>query len=284
MTFDGTSSPFDCPTAVCWVEGAERLYLVDTHTGTASMESVKLVATDRFGAGRPVVVLNTHSDWDHVWGNGAFPDALVVAHERCYEYMADDGRWHHALEAWGSARHGDVDRRLPTVTFGDRIGFPGDGLVFFHSPGHTADSSSLWDERDGVLFVGDNLERPLPYLQSHDLAAYLATLCAYVDLAPRHIVTSHSGTVDLALLQTTRAYLEGLADGGRFVGDPADDAAAAIHESNLKSRVVSRAEEAARSAWGEAFTPARFIAVVTTVEAAAARGLDAFEQALLEAL
>ena len=248
------------------------------------MEPLRDLVFDRWSE-QAIVVINSHSDWDHVWGNSTFAQSLIVAHEKTYEHMADEGRWSYALEAWGNAQNGKIERQLPTLTFRKQIAFPQDRLILFHTPGHTVDSSSLWDEAEGILFVGDNLERPLPYLQSHDFAAYSKTLQFYLELKPKTIVTSHSGIVDEELVKETIDYIEKVAEAfskGRLLTlDHSDEAALALHQSNLQSLVISRVEERAKEKWGEEFSTKRFIEFIEENESDV---LESLEGMLLAAL
>jgi glyoxylase-like metal-dependent hydrolase (beta-lactamase superfamily II) len=34
-------------------------------------------------------VIDTHSHWDHSWGNEEFPEATIIGHENCYREMVD---------------------------------------------------------------------------------------------------------------------------------------------------------------------------------------------------
>ncbi len=248
------------------------------------MEPVTKFAKDNW-SDKAHLVLNSHSDWDHVWGNCAFAGALIIAHQKTYEFMADDGRWEYALCSWSEAKNGTVERSLPTLTFAKEINFPEDDLTFFHSPGHTVDSSTLWDSRDGVLFVGDNLELPLPYLQSHDFEAYINTLERYLELEPETIITSHSGIVPSSLITKTKEYLEFVAssfdDGQIPILENEEDGALALHQSNLFSLIVSRVEEKAKELWGEEFTTKRFIDFVEENKSDVVESLEAMLLAAL---
>ena len=39
-------------------------------------------------------VIDTHSHWDHSWGNQEFPEAAIIGHENCYTEMIDV-EWNH---------------------------------------------------------------------------------------------------------------------------------------------------------------------------------------------
>ena len=34
-------------------------------------------------------VVDTHSHWDHSWGNEEFPEATIIGHDNCYREMVD---------------------------------------------------------------------------------------------------------------------------------------------------------------------------------------------------
>ena len=34
-------------------------------------------------------VIDTHSHWDHSWGNEEFPDSTIIGHKNCYAEMVD---------------------------------------------------------------------------------------------------------------------------------------------------------------------------------------------------
>ena len=52
--------------------GDHQYILCDTHLGPLSMNVIKEYITKRL-PDKEIVVFNSHSDWDHIWGNCAFP-------------------------------------------------------------------------------------------------------------------------------------------------------------------------------------------------------------------
>ncbi|MEM2143600.1 MAG: hypothetical protein QXQ81_10125, partial [Candidatus Thorarchaeota archaeon] len=86
-------------------------------------------------------------------------------------------------------------------------------IRLFPSPGHTRDSCSCVHESDRVLFVGDNVEYPIPYVNSLDIGTYIATLRGYATMDWDYMVTGHSSVhTDTSLLDRNIAYLEELRD------------------------------------------------------------------------
>src|SRR5690348_3825626 len=62
--------------------GARRAAVIDTLLCPEDMAPLQVHLA---GHGRPVIVVNTHADWDHFWGNAAFPGAPIVGHRLCRE-------------------------------------------------------------------------------------------------------------------------------------------------------------------------------------------------------
>ena len=168
------------------VEGTERAVLVDTGLGIADIGSAARLMTDK-----PILVVNTHSHSDHRGGNWRFTDVaahplaagaltgpvdkdqlagyLEVAREQLAAYQrvreADD-RFFHLFTATTRPRPLPEDASrwavpggpAPTpLADGERIGLGGRELTVLHTPGHSADSLCLLDERAGLLFAGDTL-------------------------------------------------------------------------------------------------------------------------------
>ncbi|MHC1708402.1 MAG: MBL fold metallo-hydrolase [Bacteroidales bacterium] len=204
-------------------------YLVDTYCGPDVMMAVRGVIAERAGD-KPIIVVNTHFHWDHIWGNCCFPEETILAHELCRSLA--DKHWDFQVRQNHQFQLGKVAKHLPTHLIRDHWSNLHDSVEIFHSPGHTPDSISFLDKKDGVLFVGDNVEYPLPYVESPDLDQYILTLRNYLDMDYRFMVSSHSEFTDDDLILSNISYLEKLKSGTQqyFI----DPYAAKIHDLNLK--------------------------------------------------
>lgn len=217
----------DCRTFVICIERDARIYVLDTFCGSAAMAPVWAQLR---AAGKPPVVINTHFHWDHVWGNCAFRGFPILSHALCRDTLARD--WDAPFAENCSFLLGRADPCLPTVTFEDRLALHEDGLLLFHSPGHTRDCVSVFDRRDGTLYAGDNLERPLVYVEQPDLALYRATLEGYLALRPKRIVGGHTLALDETDIISTQHYLDALSRGNT---PPLNsDRARTVHEQNVR--------------------------------------------------
>jgi glyoxylase-like metal-dependent hydrolase (beta-lactamase superfamily II) len=203
--------PFKDPylTNVYVVIGVERVYILDTSLGSDPMYIVKKKLEDEGYGGKPIVVFNSHGDYDHYWGNHIFSDALSIGHLYTRSRILEEGE--KTLTKYREHQRGDVEITAPELVFFKRLEFPDDGITFFHTPGHTIDSSSCFDETDRVLFVGDNVESPLPYVYNTNIEQYVETLKSYSDIDWKVMIASHDPPLhDKDLLQKNIEYLTNL--------------------------------------------------------------------------
>lgn len=143
-------------------------------------------------AGKSIYLLLTHSDYDHILGYGLFPEAKVIASRRFQENPEKD-------KAIAAIHKFDQDHYIqrdypilyPEVDFviaqdGQELIIEGERLIFYLSPGHTADGLFTIVESKGIFIAGDylsDLEFPFVY---DSIESYLKTLNK-VD----HILQSH---------------------------------------------------------------------------------------------
>ncbi|HET8629569.1 MAG TPA: MBL fold metallo-hydrolase [Thermomicrobiales bacterium] len=117
-------------------------------------------------------ILNTHGHWDHAGGNAAFRAGATIhrlgapllrdrnAHLDGYYTMAaramEQPEEVARLDAALDAAIGRQTEPARLIEDGDTIDL-GDGVVFrtIHAPGHSADMTALYWEREGVLIAGD---------------------------------------------------------------------------------------------------------------------------------
>ncbi|MFW9814057.1 MAG: MBL fold metallo-hydrolase [Candidatus Thorarchaeota archaeon] len=207
----GLLFPFKDPflTNVYVIIGTERVFVLDTFLGPESMTVVKETLHSEGHSDKPVVVFNSHGDYDHYWGNAAFEGALIIGHEECRTRILAESD--EALQANDEQKKGEVIVKAPTLVFAKKLSFPIDGLTFYHTPGHTTDSASCYDELDKIIFVGDNVETPLPYVYNTDVGQFHDTLKSYLEIDWDVMVASHAPPLyDLSLLERNIEYLRSL--------------------------------------------------------------------------
>lgn len=172
------------------INGQNRVFLLDTFLGNQPMQDVKQYVEENELSSKPLVVFNSHADYDHYWGNGSFKSSVIVAHEACLRRMEKESE--DALRNFEGDRQGKVEIVFPSLVFSDRMVFVDEGVEFYYTPGHTVDSASCFDHVDKTLFVGDNIESPVPYINELNFRTYKATLQEYLAREAKIVLCSHS--------------------------------------------------------------------------------------------
>lgn len=166
--------PPDRP-SVCVVVGARRSLMLDAGSSRTHTREF-LDALRGESAAHPSAVVYTHSHWDHVLG-GAELGGLVIAHaltaDRLIDLAArdwsDEGLDRRVVTGQSSLQHAEhVKAELPSprtvevvpadFIFRDRLDIELGGVTVSvrHVGGdHSADSSVMYVEPDGLLFLGD---------------------------------------------------------------------------------------------------------------------------------
>ncbi|KAH7408798.1 beta-lactamase-like protein [Phaeosphaeria sp. MPI-PUGE-AT-0046c] len=131
---------------------------------------------------RGYVVLCTHCHYDHIGAVEQFPDAAIWASAFDESFITDPKAFPtHSLcrfvgmktpryEVARWAEHGARVTYSPTSTTNDAVDL---GLVIYHTPGHTPDSLSIFDEQERVLLVGDTAYEWAPILFPIESSIYI---------------------------------------------------------------------------------------------------------------
>lgn len=117
------------------LEGTELALLIDSGMRTANAKELARSVTDK-----PLSLLNTHADIDHIAGNAAF-DACYMSPAEEENYRANGGK-----NKILPVREGDV------LDLGERP------LEIIDNPGHTPGSIAILDIKNRVLIAGDSVQ------------------------------------------------------------------------------------------------------------------------------
>lgn len=205
FTFYDLKQAFDSISNVYVINGKKYIFICDTFIGPEAMAQVKAYIDANLPK-KPIVIFNSHSDWDHIWGNCFFKGETIIAQELCRENIIKNGE--SELKKFNEFQSGRVEITLPNLTFSKRIRFNDEKIEFFFSPGHTEDSATCFDEVDRVLYTGDNLERPLPRFLWWDLKQYADTLDRYSHIKWRTQIPAHSDINDAFLIKDNLEYIQ----------------------------------------------------------------------------
>ncbi len=214
--------PYNCKTNVYVIIGKSDFYICDTYLGPYFIKKIKHFLELNYGT-KNYIVFNTHSHWDHVWGNCEFRESMIISHENCRTALLETGS--EELE-----RHKDQFARepieivLPNITFSTSMKFEDDELEFFYSPGHSDDSASCYDYKDKTLFAGDNIDIPIPSFMCWDnLETYRETLEKYGLFGAERVVYSHGPVVTQDVISKNIEYLNKLINGDPIKFEGTDD-------------------------------------------------------------
>jgi cyclase len=162
-------------------------------------------------------LVNTHHHPDHTAGNGFFPTATIVAHERAREELRAFGLPENN-GVWSEVDYGELELALPFLTFTDRITLWADDLrcEVIH-PGRTAHTTNdvvMWIPDRSVLFAGDLLfNGGTPFLLSGSVHGAIAVLEEFVaPLGATTIVPGHGPVCGPEVIDEVLAYLRFLVE------------------------------------------------------------------------
>ncbi|MCG3260637.1 MAG: MBL fold metallo-hydrolase [Candidatus Heimdallarchaeota archaeon] len=189
------------------INGEEHIFICDTGFGSDSVNAILDYLRTLDIHSKPFIVFNSHADYDHVWGNHVFKESEIIAHELSPEIFQKEGE--EILEIYGEHKRGEVILTPPNRLFKEKIVFKIEGVEFYHSPGHTLESSSCFDHKEKVLFVGDNIESPFPYINFLNLENYCDSLREYLSRNAKVIISGHDEVMfDESLILKNLQYLE----------------------------------------------------------------------------
>jgi len=212
------------------------IVIVDTMVNPAAAEQIwRLLDGDRISESRIPIVVNTHSDWDHAWGNGFFAGPTAAVPAPVFGHQATRGgldlEQAQAKLAETSAlepgMYESVEIALPSIEFEHTLSIHGGDLTLrlMPTPGHTPDHIAVWVPEIGLLIAGDGAEMPVPYVSDRsEITLLRRSLSQMAALDPSIVLYSHGGGFFSADLidhnlayfveaeQRCRAFIDGAGD------------------------------------------------------------------------
>ena len=135
--------------------GKRHNFIIDTGMGESNMHAIIKYIGDRK---KPIVAIITHAHFDHMFGNSALKDEIIVSHMLCREIM--DKEWEtkskDRMVTYRDFIDPHIHKCLPNLVFEGTMHFPDDGITLFHTPGHSDDSINVYDSVGKVLYIADN--------------------------------------------------------------------------------------------------------------------------------
>ncbi len=178
------------------ITGGEKALLFDTGMGLDSISSLVKELTSL-----PVIVLNSHTHYDHIGGNAEFNNILAM--QTPYTVHNAQNGWAHEVVKDEVTPAAFCIDKLPHadtanyhiqpfkinrfITDGYNINLGGRQLEVIAVPGHAPDAIALFDKQNGYLFTGDTFyDGPIwLFAEGTDVQAYSKSIGKLASLAPR---------------------------------------------------------------------------------------------------
>ncbi len=187
--------------------GGDRALLFDTGIGVGDMRALVSELTSL-----PVVVLNSHTHYDHVGGNHAFDDIYGTAteytqkhsagreHAEVAEFVGEGWIWKPTPEGFDRSRYQSLPFTITKIVEdGESIDLGGLTLEVLWTPGHAPDSLCLLDRANRRLFTGDTFYPASLYshLEGSDFWLYEESATRLAELAPLvdYVLPAHNEPV-----------------------------------------------------------------------------------------
>lgn len=154
------------------VHTEDVIIVVDPNLLPIEVEEIRQYVDEKKGE-KPIYLIFTHSDWDHIVGYGAFPEAKVIASEQFVQ--KESGKILEQLIAFDNEYY--IDRPYP-ITYpkvdievkydGQQLHIGNTVLTFYKAEGHTNDGIFTVIDRLGIWIAGDYLSNvEFPFIYDH---------------------------------------------------------------------------------------------------------------------
>ena len=148
--------------------------------------------------GKPVLVVDSHSDWDHYWGNQCFSCPILGLQLTADRILGDFGQAEWAKKSQEHASYAAVKLVAPNVRLQGETTLCGGDLTLqlLHTPGHRPDHLAMYIPEIKTLLPGDAVETPFALLDevnpASDLTQMRATLERFLGLEVDWLLCNHA--------------------------------------------------------------------------------------------
>ncbi len=197
---------------------ARYVVVVDTMINAATAEKVWAGVRPYLTPPRSLLVINTHADYDHCWGNQFFAalGAPIMGRRASVSIFSepDPVAFLQRVQVDEPDIFGDVVPTPPAILFGETLTIDGGDLTLelFATPGHTVDHASLYIPEINTLLAADAAELPYPVARTAaGLPAMRQSLAKLAALNAVTVLYCHAPTdMGPQLLHDNIAYFDQL--------------------------------------------------------------------------
>ncbi len=194
--------------------------LVDTVINPQTARQMLAWAEPYLAEGRQLLVINTHADYDHCWGNQLFagetavhPAPIIGSHLSPPKFQRDEANVYLAkMQELEPEIFSDVVFTPPTLLIHDKCVIDGGDLTveLLPTPGHTDDHYSLYLPEIQTVLAADAAELPYPVARVPEgLPQMRASLAKLAALPAEMVLYCHAPvTAGRQLLLDNIAYFD----------------------------------------------------------------------------
>ena len=200
------------------VKSDDFLLVYDTLLGPLSGQFLRQQALE-FADGRKLLVVNSHADWDHYFGNMCFPEAILASQVMVQRLEQGVGEQELRQKRSEFAHYKDVKIKAPTIGLSNEATLHGGDLSFrlLHTRGHRPDHLAVYIPEINTLLPGDCVEDPIPLLDedsdgsSRTLRELSNSLRRFLQLEPAWVLANHAAPeASCSRIEQNLEYLEKL--------------------------------------------------------------------------
>ena len=196
--------------------------LVDTVINPHTARQMLAWAAPHLTNGRQLLVINTHADYDHCWGNQIFaremaeqPAPIIGSHLSPAKFQQPEAATYLAkMKELEPDVFGEVVFTPPTLLIHDKFVIDGGDLTLelLPTPGHTDDHYSLFIPELETILAADAAELPYPVARTPDgLPAMRDSLAKLAALPAETVLFCHAPvTAGRQLLLDNIAYFDAI--------------------------------------------------------------------------
>ncbi len=192
--------------------------VVDTLINPATAEKIWQGVRPFLTPPRALLIINTHADYDHCWGNQRFAalGAPIIGRRASVPIFTepDSLAFLQRVQANEPEIFGDVTPTPPTILFDETLSIDGGDLTLelFATPGHTADHASVYIPQINTLLAADAAELPYPMARTAaGLPQMRQSLAKLAALNAETVLYCHAPTdIGPQLLHDNIAYFDQL--------------------------------------------------------------------------
>lgn len=203
-----------------------------------------LIEDIRYVTNKPIqYVVDTHSHWDHSWGNEEFPEATIIGHNNCYSEMLDvewNDNWRQkvvsANERW-SQEAAIVNITPPNLTFETsmQLYFGGREInLIYLGKAHTSGDIFIHIPKENILFTGDVAQhKSVPYFGDCYPEDWTETDDKLLTLTVERFVAGHGQIGNYETLIEARDFMHLLVMGLKKAKQEGQDGTTASNNTRL---------------------------------------------------